>query len=355
MGVTGSGCKNSGNERADAPVHAGRSGSTLSAGQRPSIHPVGFGSSMESDLRIAIMGAGGVGGYFGARLVKGGADVHFIARGAHLAAMREHGLAVEGGPEAIHVPEVNVTAEPESIGPVDMVMFCVKLWDTESAARSLVPIMKPETGIISFQNGVTKDDMLRPIFGDQALLGGVAYVGTSIGRPGVIAQTGPLQRLVFGEYDGRRSERIETFHRACKRGGINAEISDDVRRSIWEKYVVLVAMSGATTAMRCTIGPIRSHALTRAFLIDLAREVVAVGRALGVALPADYVEQRIPFFDGWPPEMTTSMHHDLQNGRPLEVRWLSGGVVDLGAQAGVPTPMNRAVRDILVLHAQGRQ
>ena len=140
-------------------------------------------------------------------------------------------------------------------------MFCVKLWDTEDAARQLLPIMKPETGIISFQNGVQKDDMLRPIFGDKALMGGVAYVGTNIGRPGVIAQTGPLQRLVFGEYDGRHSPRAETFYQACKRGGINAEISDDVRRSIWEKYVVLVAMSGATTAMRSTIGPIRTNPL----------------------------------------------------------------------------------------------
>jgi 2-dehydropantoate 2-reductase len=299
------------------------------------------------------MGAGGVGGYFGARLAKGGADVHFIARGAHLAAMREHGLAVEGGPEPIHLARVNVTADPEAIGPVDMVMFCVKLWDTESAARSLVPIVRSDTGVISFQNGVTKDDMLRPIFGEEALLGGVAYVGTNISRPGVIAQTGPLQRLVFGEYDGRRSARVEAFYRACQRGGINAEISDDVRRAIWEKFVVLAAMSGATTAMRQTIGPIRSHPLTRAFLLDLAREVVDVGRALGVALPTDYAEQRIPFFDGWPPEMTTSMHHDLQNGKPLEVRWLSGSVVDLGAAAGVSTPLNRAVRDILILHAQG--
>jgi 2-dehydropantoate 2-reductase len=305
-------------------------------------------------LRIAVMGSGGVGGYFGARLVKGGADVHFIARGSHLAAMRERGLAVEGGPEAIHLPKVDVTDDPKTIGPVDMVMFCVKLWDTEAAARQLLPIMKPETGVISFQNGVQKDDMLRPIFGDKALMGGVAYVGTSIGRPGVIAQTGPLQRLVFGEYDGRRSARLEAFYEACKRGGINAEISDDVRRSIWEKYAVLVAMSGATTAMRRTIGPIRSNPLTRQFLLDLAKEVVAVGRAHGVALPADYAEQRVPFFDNWPPEMTTSMHHDLEGGRPLEVGWLSGGVVDLGAQVGVPTPMNRAVRDVLILHAEGR-
>jgi 2-dehydropantoate 2-reductase len=214
--------------------------------------------------------------------------------------------------------------------------------------------MQPQTGVISFQNGVQKDDILRPIFGERALLGGVAYVGTSIGRPGVIAQQGPLQRLVFGEYDGGRSPRVEAFYAACKRGGINAEISDDVRRSLWEKFVVLVAMSGATTSMRNTLGPIRSNPLTREFLIDLAREVVAVGRAHGVNLPADYAEQRMAFFDSWPAEMTASMHHDLQAGKPLELRWLSGGVVELGAKVGVPTPMNRAVRDILTLHADGR-
>ena len=305
-------------------------------------------------MRIAVMGSGGVGGYFGARLLQGGADVHFVARGSHLAAMRERGLVIEGGPQPIHLPKVNVTDNPATVGPVDVVMFSVKLWDTESAARSLLPIMRPQTGIISFQNGVQKDDMLRPILGTQAIMGGVAYVGTSISRPGVIAQTGPLQRLVIGEYDGRRSTRLEAFHQACRRGGINAEISEDIRRSLWEKYVVLVAMSGATTAMRQTIGPVRSNPLTREFLLDLAREVVAVGRAHGVELPADYAEQRIPFFDGWPPEMTTSMHHDLQQGKPLELQWLAGGVVDLGMPVGVPTPMNRAVRDILTLHAQGR-
>jgi 2-dehydropantoate 2-reductase len=299
------------------------------------------------------MGSGGVGGFFGGLLAKGGADVHFVARGAHLAAMREHGLAIEG-PMALHLPTVSVTDDPKTIGPVDLVMFCVKLWDTEAAARQLLPIVGPETGIISFQNGVTKDDMLRPIFGDKALMGGVCYVGTAITRPGVIAQTGPLQRMVFGEYDGRRSPRAETFLQLCKQGGINAELSEDVRRSIWEKYVVLVAMSGATTSTRHAIGPVRSNPLTREFLLDLAREVVAVGRAHGVNLPADYTDQRIPFFDQWPPDMTTSMHHDLQAGKPLEVRWLAGGVVDLGAQVGVPTPMNRAVRDILALHADGR-
>jgi len=305
-------------------------------------------------LRIAIMGSGGVGGYFGARLVQGGADVHFIARGSHLAAMRESGLAIEGGSQPVRLPKVNVTDDPKTIGPVDMVMFCVKLWDTESAAKQMLPILQPTTGVISFQNGVQKDDMLRPIVGDKALLGGVAYVGTSISRPGVIAQTGSVERLVFGEYDGRHSTRVEAFYQACKRGGINAEISDDVRRSIWEKYVSLAAMSGATTSIRQTIGPIRSNPLTRQFLLDLAREVVAVGRAHGVALPEDYAEQRMAFVDAWPPEMTTSMHHDLQHGKPLELRWLSGGVVDLGTAVGVPTPMNRAVRDVLILYAGER-
>src|SRR5262249_61367564 len=243
-------------------------------------------------VRIAVMGSGGVGGYFGARLVQGGADVHFVARGSHLAAMREGGLAIEGGPNPIHLPKVNATDDPKTIGSVDIVMFCVKLWDSEIAARQVLPLMRPTTGVISFQNGVQKDDMLRPILGDNALLGGVAYVGTSIGRPGVIAQTGPLQRLVFGEYGGTRSRRAEEFLAACKAGGINAELSDDVRRSLWEKFVVLVAMSGATTSMRHTIGPIRSHPLTREFLLDLAREVVAVGRAHRVNLPAHYAAQR---------------------------------------------------------------
>jgi 2-dehydropantoate 2-reductase len=304
-------------------------------------------------VRIAVMGSGGVGGYFGGRLAHAGADVHFIARGAHLAAMRESGLRIEGGPRPIHLSKLSVTDDPATIGTADIVMFCVKLWDTESAARSLLPLMGPHTGVISFQNGVQKDDMLQPIFGNAAMMGGVAYVGTAISRPGVIAQTGALQRLVLGEYDGRRSPRLDALYAACRRAGIDVEISDDIRRSIWEKFVVLVAMSGATTAMRRTIGPIRSHPLTREFLLDLAREVVAVGRARGVNLPADYTEQRIAFFDQWPPEMTTSMHHDLQAGKPLELQWLAGGVADLGMHAGVPTPMNRAVRDILLLHAGG--
>ena len=305
-------------------------------------------------MRIAIMGSGGVGGYFGARLAKGGADVVFIVRGPHLEAMRKRGLRIENEHEPIELPKVNATDNPSSIGRVDLILFAVKLWDTESAAKSLLPAIGPDTGLISFQNGVQKDDMLRPIVGEAALMGGVGYVATAISRPGVIAQTGTMQRLLFGEFDGRPSKRVEDFHRACVAGGINAEISPDIRREIWQKFVFLVALSGATASMRMPLGPIRENPLTRQFLLDLMKEVVAVGRARGIALPADYAEQRLNFADGLPRDMIASMYHDLQQGKPLELAWLSGGVVDLGTAADVPTPVNRAVRDILLLHANGR-
>jgi 2-dehydropantoate 2-reductase len=233
-------------------------------------------------------------------------------------------------------------------------MFGVKLWDTEQAARSLLPIIGPETGLISFQNGVQKDDLLRPIVGQAAIMGGVAYVGTNISRPGVIAQKGPMQRLVFGEFDGRRSQRADAFLAACQRGGINAEISADVRREIWQKFVFLASMAAVTASTRKPLGPVRSNPLTRQFFLDLMREVAAVGRAHGVAIPDNFVEQRLAFADTLHPDMTASMHHDLEQGRPLELQWLSGGVVDLGAKVGVPTPLHRAVRDALILHAAGR-
>ena len=305
-------------------------------------------------MRIAVMGSGGVGGYFGARLVKGGADVVFIARGAHLAAMRQHGLRIENDREPIELPKINVTDDASRIGRVDLILFAVKLWDTEAAARSLLPAIGPDTGLISFQNGVQKDDMLRPIIGDAALIGGVGYVATAISKPGVIAQIGTMQRLLFGEFDGRASKRIEDFHQVCTAGGINVEISPDIRREIWQKFVFLVGLSGATTSMRMPLGQIRDNPLTRQFLLDLMKEALAVGRAHGIALPEDYAEQRLAFADGLPRDMIASMYHDLQAGKRLELPWLSGGVVDLGAAVGIPTPMNRAVRDILLLHAQGR-
>ena len=304
-------------------------------------------------MRVAVMGSGGLGGYFGARLSAGGkADVRFIARGAHLQALRADGLRVEG-PEPLHLPNVEATDDAASIGPVDLVMFCVKLWDTEAALAQIAPLVGPRTAIVSFQNGVLKDDALRAAYGAERVMGGVGYVATTIDRPGVIRQTGPMQRLIFGEHDGSRSARAEAFLAACLAGGIRAELSDDIVREIWQKFVFLVALSGATTTIRRPIGPIRAHPQTRAFFLDLMREVVAVGRAHGVGLAEDYADVRLKLADDVAPDMTSSMHHDLERGHRLEVRWLAGAVVELGRAKGVPTPLNRAVADILALHAEG--
>jgi 2-dehydropantoate 2-reductase len=304
-------------------------------------------------LRITVIGVGGVGGYFGARLAQGGCEVGFVARGAQLAALREQGLRVESDHGNIHLPQVRVSEDPEALGLADVVLICVKLWDTESAARAVRPIIGSDTAVISLQNGVRKEELLSEIVGAQAVVGGLCYVAAKIGRPGVILQTGKMQRLVFGEPDGAASTRTQSFLEVCHRSGIEAEISADIRRAIWEKFVFVVGTSATTSTMRQTIGPIRANPRTRAFLLEVMREVVAVGRAHGVLLAEDFAETRLAFCDGLPPTMDSSMHTDLEQGKQLELEWLSGSVVELGEAVGVPTPLNRAVRDILELHAHG--
>ena len=307
-------------------------------------------------MKIAVMGSGGVGGFYGGRLAHAGYDVSFIARGSHLSAMSEHGLTIENPMQGnVHIPRVKVTDDPATIGVADLVLIAVKLWDTETAARAVTPLVGPKTVVVSLQNGVIKDDILRRAFGEAAVVGVVVYVATHISRPGVIHQAGTIQRFILGEYDGRCSSRVEELHEALLRAGIKAEVSDDIRKTLWEKYVFLVGLSGSTTTMRSTIGPIREHPQTRAFLFDLMKETVAVGRALGVNLPEDYAGQRLAYVDTMATDMISSMYHDLKSGNPLEVPWLSGGVVQLGQQVAVPTPANRAVWDILALHAGGRQ
>jgi 2-dehydropantoate 2-reductase len=307
-------------------------------------------------MKIAVMGSGGVGGFYGGRLAHIGCDVHFVARGSHLRAMRQHGLTIENTAQGnLHVAKVHVTDDPAKIGRADLVIIAVKLKDTDSAAEAVKPIVGPDTAVLSLQNGVIKDDILRRHFGEDRLLGGVAYVATHISRPGVIDQVGTMQRLVFGEYDGTRTLRVEWLLDALTRAGIEASVSADIRRTLWEKYTFLVGLSGTTTTMRSTIGPIRANPQTRAFLHDLMREVVAVGRAHGVALPEDYADDRLAFADTVPATMTSSMHHDLERGNALEVEWLSGGVVALGKAVNVPTPANRAVWDVLALLADGKR
>ena len=306
-------------------------------------------------MRIVMMGSGGVGGFFGGRLAKAGEDVSFVARGAHLAAIQRDGITIENEPQGnIHVAGVRAAEDPAQLGPADLVVVSVKLWDTEAAARQIKPLVGPDTAVLSLQNGVIKDEILRAAFPEENIMGGVAYVATHISRPGVIHQTGTMQRVIVGEYDGKPSERSRALHEALMRSGVTAELSGDVRRSIWEKYVFLVGLSATTATTRRPLGAVRENARSRAFLLEVMREVVRVGRAHGVALPEDYADQRLAFADSLPYDMTSSMAHDLERGNRLEVDWLSGGVVKLGKEAGVATPANEAVCAILAPHANGR-
>jgi 2-dehydropantoate 2-reductase len=305
-------------------------------------------------MRIAVMGTGGLGGYFGARLAKAGHDVVFVARGAQLEALRANGLRVQSPLGDIHLPQVEATAETAGIGRVDLVLFGVKLWSTAEAAEAVKPLVSGKTGVVSFQNGVVKDDILRRILGREAVIGGVSYVAATIAEPGVIRHTGSLQKLVFGEYNGTISPRVGQFRDACVEAGIDVEVSDQIEQTIWEKFVFLVGLSATTSLARTPIGPIRSRPRSRAFLRDVMDEVVQVARAEGVKLPADYADDRLTFVDSVSADMTSSMHQDLERGNRLEVAWLSGDVVERGARLGVPTPCNRAVNDILSVHAEGR-
>jgi 2-dehydropantoate 2-reductase len=304
-------------------------------------------------MRIAVMGTGGVGGYFGARLAQAGHEVAFVARGRQLGALRTSGLRVESPLGDVHLRDVEVTGQPAELGSADLVLFTVKLWDTLEAAEAIKPLLRAETAVVSFQNGVAKDDILRHALGAEHIIGGVTYIAAAIAEPGVIRHSGTLQKLVFGEYDGSLSPRVRQFQDACADSGIDAEISDRIEQTIWEKFVFLVGLSGTTSLARTSIGPIRSHPRSRAFLHDVMAEVVQVAVGQGVPLPDDYADERLAFTDTVPAGMTSSMQNDLEQGRRLEVAWLSGDVVERGARLGVPTPCNRAIFDILSVHSEG--
>jgi 2-dehydropantoate 2-reductase len=286
-------------------------------------------------------------------LVQGGHDVAFIARGRQLAALRANGLSVRSPLGDVHLPEVVATDDPATLEPVDLVLFGVKLWDTEQAAEQIKPLLGKDTAVVSFQNGVIKDDILRGVLGPEHVIGGICYIAATIAEPGIIEHSGPLQKLVFGEYDGQVSARVDAFRQACVDGGIDVEVSPNIEQTIWQKFVFLVALSGATSLARTPIGPIRSHPKARAWLRDVLDEVVQVARAQGVDLPKDYADDRLAFVDTVPATMTSSMHHDLERGNRLEVAWLSGDVVDRGKARGVPTPANRTIADVLAVHANG--
>ncbi|MEJ1161511.1 2-dehydropantoate 2-reductase [Prosthecomicrobium sp. N25] len=305
-------------------------------------------------MRIAVMGTGGVGGYFGGKLAAAGFDVGFVARGAHGAALAAEGLTIESGVTPIERMPIRVVSDPAELGPVDLVLFAVKLWDTEGAVEQLKPVLTADTVVISFQNGVDAGDRIAAMIGAGHVAGGVCHIGASIARPGVIRHLGTLARLTVGAFDGAVDPRLEAFSAACTRAGIDHALTGDIRRAIWEKFVFLSAMSGVTALTRRPIGDIRADPDLRAFFHDAVRETVAVARARGIGIPAEQADKVMGFADALPAGMKASMLHDLERGARLELPWLSGAVVRMGAEAGVPTPVHRAIWCALKLDAAGR-
>jgi 2-dehydropantoate 2-reductase len=290
-------------------------------------------------MRIAVIGAGGVGGYFGARLAQAGNDVAFVARGAHLAAIRAHGLRIDSPRGDTTVANVTATDDPGSLPPCDVVMLCVKLWDVEAAARQALPLLAGGGVIIPFENGVDAPEILQRVVGAQQVLGGIAYIAAVIREPGVIAHTGMMARLVVGAFEDGNTAAATEFSAACAAAGFDAEVSPDIRRALWEKFGFLTGMAGCTALVRQPLGFVRSDPDVRRTFEAAVREVWLVGRAQGVRLADDYVERQLGFLDSLPAEMRSSMLNDLVAGNRLEAPWLTGAVVRLGAAAGVATPV----------------
>ena len=289
-------------------------------------------------MKIAVVGAGGVGGGFGAALAKAGADVTFIARGAHLAAMKSAGLKIESPRGDTHLVPTQATDDPKTIGQVDVVLFCVKLWDLESAGEHIKPLIGPQTAVIPLQNGIDAPDRLIPILGAKAVMGGVAQISASIIQPGVIRQVGTFMRMIFGELDGSRSKRAEEFLALCLKAGFDATLSDQIVTELWMKFIPLATNASITAATRLPIGKLRDDPDVRAVFLAAITEVIEVGRAKGISLPADALGRTLDFISHTPPAMKASMALDLERGNRLELPWLSGKVVELGREVSVPTP-----------------
>jgi 2-dehydropantoate 2-reductase len=305
-------------------------------------------------MRIAVIGAGGVGGAFGAALAKAGGDVTFVARGAHLAAMRSEGLRIEGDRGTTVISPCQATDDPSSIGPVDIVLFCVKLWDVERAGEAIRPLIGPETAVIPVQNGVDAPERLAGVIGTDAVMGGTVGISATIASPGVIRQTGTFMFMTFGELDGHTSPRSERFLALCQKAGFQATLTDSIETAIWMKFILLTAMSGGTAITRLPIGKLRDDPEIFSMFEGIMRETDAVGRAKGVKLPDGAVDKLLAGMRGNPPTMMASMAHDLLRGNRLELPWLAGKVVELGKSLNVPTPVNATIYSALKAYANGK-
>lgn len=302
-------------------------------------------------MHIVVMGSGGVGGYFGARLAQAGEKVSFIARGKHLEAMRAKGLSVKSALGDAQL-KVRVFQDPREAGAADVVMFAVKLWDTEGAAEQIRPIVQNGV-VIPFQNGVESIERLGKALGRERVMGGSAYIGTRIGAPGMIEHTGTMARLRFGPVLPAQRPAAEAFFAACKKAGINAELTEDITRVNWEKFAFLIAVSGTTALSRSPLGVVRADPDLRWMFEQAMRETWTLARARGIQLPDDFVEKQLAFLDTLPAEMRASMLHDLEAGNRLEAPWLCGAVARMAAESGLQAPVNRAIYAALKPYVDG--
>ncbi len=305
-------------------------------------------------MRFAIFGAGGVGGYFGARLAADGNEVVFIARGAHGEAMARQGLRLRSVRGDLYIEKPEVHADTAAVGRCDYVLVCVKMGALAEAAEAIRPLLADDTAVVPFQNGIESEDILGRALGPRFVLGGVAYIFAHIAEPGVIQHVGEVARLAFGELDGRKSSRMETLESACIGAGIDVDATDRIEDRLWRKFVTLAPLAGATCLGRCPVGGVRDDPVLFAKLEAMIAEAVALGRARGVELPDDLTARSLKAVGELQADMKTSMLHDLEAGKPLELDWLNGAIVRLGAEAGVPTPVNAEVVAALSPYAAGK-
>ena len=306
-------------------------------------------------MKIVVLGAGGVGGYFGARLAAGGQDVTFIARGPHLDTLRENGLKVESPLGDLHLKDVSATDDVADAlkDGADVVMVCVKLWDIEAVGESLAPVLLPQTTVIPFENGVDAPERLAAIMGKERVMGGTAHISARIATPGVISHNGKLDKIFFGEMSGGKSARGEAFAAACESAGVAARLSGNIERVMWEKFIFLVAFSGMTALRRKPIGPLRDNPQDWALFLATMGEAAALATARGVSFREDPVAGWLPRMEAMPDSYQATMLEDLEHGRRLELDWLSGAVVRLGAEMGMETPANSAIVVALTPFADG--
>jgi 2-dehydropantoate 2-reductase len=305
-------------------------------------------------MRILVMGSGGVGGYFGGRLAAAGNDVTFVARGSHLAAMQKDGLLIESPLGKALIKPAKAVLDPVEAGKPDIVMFATKMVDAEAAAAQLKPVVGPDTIIIAFQNGVEGADVVKRVVPAAHVITGVARIASHIPRPGVIEHGSKFARIEFAEPDGSKNEKLEAFHALCKAAGIDAIMPADIRRAQWIKFAMLAPFSGVTALTGHAAKELRAAAGTYALLRSAVQEVIDVAKAEGIAIKPGDFESVMKTIDDLPDGMVSSMAHDKRAGKPLEVNWLSGGVVRAGERHGVPTPTHAFIAQALSVDAAGK-